>query len=229
MGLILSIETAVSVCSVAVHKDGQLEGLLEVHQANIHAQKLLPLIDSLLTGLGLTVKELSAIAVSEGPGSYTGLRIGVSTAKGLAFAHGLPLIGVGTLEGLAQRARPFLEEGDVVIPMIDARRMEVYAKVVDAALQELEPLAPVIIDENSFAEYLAVGRVFFVGDGVAKVQEVLRHDHARYLPLTNSAVAIGELAFEKYKKGQFVDLAYFEPNYLKEFKVLKSKKNPLAQ
>ncbi|WP_200975753.1 tRNA (adenosine(37)-N6)-threonylcarbamoyltransferase complex dimerization subunit type 1 TsaB [Echinicola sp. 20G] len=227
MALILSIDTAVSVCSVSLHRKGQLLGLLELHQENIHAQRLMPAIKTLLDQAGLESKQLDAVAVSEGPGSYTGLRIGVSTAKGFAFAHDIPLVSVGTLDALAMQVKPFLEGGVFIIPMIDARRMEVYCKVFDGRMSEIESVRPVIVDEGSFEEYLEKGTVYFVGDAVKKVSEVLQHPNARYLHLTNSATSVGEIAFHKFEKKEFSDLAYFEPNYLKEFKVVKSKKNPL--
>lgn len=228
MNLILSIDTAVSVCSVALHAEGVMIGLLEIHQENVHAQRLMPAIDALLSQCGVQARSLSAIAVSEGPGSYTGLRIGVSTAKGIAFANSIPLIGVSTLKALAKQVQPYMATGDLVVPMIDARRMEVYREVFNKELASLYSLEPEIIDENSFADILARGKVYFVGDGVAKAEEVILHPNAVFLKKTNSATAIGELAYEKYQRKVFEDIAYFEPNYLKEFKVLKSKKNPLA-
>jgi len=227
MGLILSIETAISVCSVALHREGKLVGCLELHQDNVHAQKLMPAIKSLMDRSGIETAELEAIAVSAGPGSYTGLRIGVSTAKGLAYAHDLPLIAVDTLSALAYRASEAVEPEDFLIPVIDARRMEVYQKVLNGRMEEISPLEPLIIDEQSFSEYLQKGKVFFIGDAVFKIKSELRHENARFLSLLNSAISIGELAYEKFEKGDFVDLAYFEPNYLKEFRVITSKKNPL--
>ena len=228
MSLILSIETAVSVCSVALHKEGELLGLLELHQENVHAQKLMPAINSLLEQVGVFTSQLSAVAVSEGPGSYTGLRIGVSTAKGIAFAHNIPLIGVGSLDALAKQLVGLVEPSSIIVPMIDARRMEVYSMVFDHQLEELEPLQPVVVEENSYQAFLDRGIVYFLGDGAKKVSEVIRHPNARFLKRTNSAMTIGELATIKFKKNDFEDLAYFEPNYLKEFRVLKSKKNPLS-
>ncbi|WP_460546228.1 tRNA (adenosine(37)-N6)-threonylcarbamoyltransferase complex dimerization subunit type 1 TsaB [Echinicola sediminis] len=228
MKLILSIETAVAVCSVAIHEQGRLLGLIELHQENVHAQKLMPAINSLLEQVGVTTKKLSAVAVSEGPGSYTGLRIGVSTAKGIAYAHGIPLIGVGSLDAMAKQALPWVESSDMIVPMVDARRMEVYCKVFNGQLEELSPLRPVVVDEGSFGELFEKGKVYFLGDGAEKVSQVIHHPNARFLNYTNSAVTVGEMAYEKFLKEDFVDVAYFEPNYLKEFRVVKSKKNPLA-
>ncbi|AWW31315.1 tRNA (adenosine(37)-N6)-threonylcarbamoyltransferase complex dimerization subunit type 1 TsaB [Echinicola strongylocentroti] len=228
MSLILSIETAVSVCSVALHDDMGLRGILEIHQENVHARKLMPAIKDLLEQYGVESTALEAVAVSEGPGSYTGLRIGVSTAKGIAFAHQIPLIGISTLDALAAPLVGLVEDPSFIIPMIDARRMEVYSKVFDHGMVEQEALSPVIVDEMSYREYLEMGRVYFCGDGADKVSKVVKHPNARFLKVTNSASSIGELALHKFRKKDFVDIAYFEPNYLKEFRVLKSKKNPLA-
>lgn len=228
MGVILSIETATSVCSVALHdEDGRMVAVVELFQENAHAQKLMPLIETLLQQAGLGQDELCAVAVSSGPGSYTGLRIGVSTAKGLAYALGIPLIGVDTLNALARRAIRFVAPEDLVIPMIDARRMEVYCKILSGEMEELLPLAPVIIDEYSFETYLSSRKVFFLGDANEKVRGVIRHERAVFIPLLNSAETVGEVAVNKYRNSQFDDVAYFEPNYLKEFRVLKSKKSLL--
>lgn len=228
MGFILSIETATSVCSVAIHQQGNLVGMVDLFQVNIHGQKLMPLIDALLRQVDIRLDELDAVAVSKGPGSYTGLRIGVSTAKGLAYARDIPLIGVDTLDALGRRAQAFVEPGNFVVPMIDARRMEVYGKVLDCTLRELVGLAPIIIDESSFHPYLMEGKVFFLGDSNTKVKEVIKHENAVFIPFLNSASTVGELAELKYRDKDFEDLAYFEPNYLKEFRIVKSKKSILS-
>jgi len=227
MGLILSIETAISVCSVALHREGKLLGSLELHQDNVHSQKLMPVIDALLAQAGVQTREIQAIAVSGGPGSYTGLRIGVSTAKGLAYAHDIPLIAVDTLDALAFRINEIVEPNDFIVPMIDARRMEVYQKVLDGRMTELSSLEPLIIDELSFVEFMERGKVYFLGDAVFKIKNEIIHPNARFLNLVNSAISVGELAFKKFIANDFVNVAYFEPNYLKEFRVITSKKNPL--
>ncbi|MFN3803363.1 tRNA (adenosine(37)-N6)-threonylcarbamoyltransferase complex dimerization subunit type 1 TsaB [Belliella pelovolcani] len=226
MAMILSIETATQVCSVSVHDQGELMGLAELHVNNMHAQKLMKLVDGLLKNLNLEVRNLSAIAVSQGPGSYTGLRIGVSTAKGLAFSHELPLIAVDTLQALAIQAKPFASESEFVVPMIDARRMEVYACVMLGSGEISDQVAPIVLEEKSFEHYLITGRVYFLGDGSGKFETICKHPNACFLPYLNSSLTIGYLAYEKYQRSEFENLAYFEPNYLKEFMVLKSKKNP---
>lgn len=227
MGLILSIETAISVCSVAIHENGYLLGSLELHQDNVHSQKLMPVIESLLGQVGVKTDDLEAIAVSAGPGSYTGLRIGVSTAKGFAYANDIPMIAVDTLDALAYRLNQIVEPKDFIVPMIDARRMEVYQKVLDGEMNEQSVLEPMVINESSFLEFLERGKVYFLGDAVIKVQNEIRHPNARFVTWVNSATSVGELAYKKFVEKEFVNIAYFEPNYLKEFRVITSKKNPL--
>lgn len=227
MAIILSIETSTSICSVALHKNGNLLGLREIVETGAHAQKLMGLIDSLLAEQKLDAKELSAIAVSEGPGSYTGLRIGVSTAKGLAFSGSLPLIGVGALKALALGARHHTQTQGVIVSMLDARRMEVYKEIFDSGLNIISPIDAEIIDENSFQNLLEKGKVYFVGDAVDKVSQVISHPNANFLRIAVSADLIGKEAFVKYQNQEFENLAYFVPNYLKEFKALHSKKNLL--
>lgn len=225
MAKILSIETAATACSVAIHDDGRLLGLYELHLENIHGKKLIPIVNELLVGLGLEKEQLDAIAVSKGPGSYTGLRIGVSSAKGLAYAWGLPLIGVDALDALARHCLCYAGAADVVIPAMDARRMEVYAKVVDSKGRVLRDTAPVIVDRDTFREFTQSGGcVFLVGNAVTKLQQVLGYPGIRFIPQDNSARTVGEVAFDLYNSGKFEDIAYFEPNYLKEFMVLQSKK-----
>ncbi|WP_194774889.1 tRNA (adenosine(37)-N6)-threonylcarbamoyltransferase complex dimerization subunit type 1 TsaB [Pararhodonellum marinum] len=224
---ILSIETSTQICSVAIHKNGALECLSELYQENVHARKLMPLIEGLLDHGGIASAQLDAIAVSQGPGSYTGLRIGVSTAKGLAYALDLPLLGVDTLKAMAHRLIGIVPQSAFVIPMIDARRMEVYTKVFQGSGEEVLPISPVVLDEFSFRDYLEAGQVFFLGDAVEKVKSIIEHPHAHFVFKGTTADTVGKLAFEKFENEDWEDLAYFEPNYLKEFRVIKSKKNPL--
>lgn len=229
MSLILSIETATSVCSVALHSYGELIQLEEINQANSHGRLIMEMIDKVVLNSGYKREDLQAVAVSNGPGSYTGLRIGVSTAKGIAFGLGVPLISIDTLQALAKQISSECQIGDLIIPMIDARRMEVYTSVFDHELNVIHPLSPVVVNDNVFLNYLEKGKVVFLGDGVDKVKKILEHSNAVFLDFQNSASTIGELANEKFVKKQFEDLAYFEPNYLKEFQVIKSMKNPLLQ
>lgn len=226
MTTILSIETSTSICSVAVHLDGRLISLSELTEPGAHAERLMLLIEEVLEKAKIGFQELDAVAVSEGPGSYTGLRIGVSTAKGLAFGLNKPLIGVNTLQALASAVAS--KEGELVIPVLDARRMEIFREVFDWKLNSVAKLDAEVLSEDSFQNFLENHRVYFLGDAVDKVESIVQHDHASFISdLSFSAQHMGGIAFDKYQKGQFADLAYFVPNYLKEFKALHSKKNPL--
>jgi tRNA threonylcarbamoyladenosine biosynthesis protein TsaB len=227
MAIILSIETSTPICSVALHQDGKLLFLLELEEAGAHAEKLMGLIESVLNAQQISVHDLDAIAVSEGPGSYTGLRIGVSTAKGLAFAGDLKLIGISTLRALALGAKQTCTSQELIISMLDARRMEVYREIYDSELNVISSLDAEILDQNSYQEILQKGQVCFVGDAVTKVSEIITHPNAKFLKVPVSADLIGQAGYQKYKNQEFEDLAYFVPNYLKEFKALQSKKNPL--
>ncbi|WP_114748693.1 tRNA (adenosine(37)-N6)-threonylcarbamoyltransferase complex dimerization subunit type 1 TsaB [Pleomorphovibrio marinus] len=228
MKRILSIETFTKVCAVALHQEGKLLGAISLHDGNVHGQKLVPLIEALLLQFGLKVSRLDAIAVSKGPGSYTGLRIGVSTAKGLCYAHDLPLIGIDSLNAYAFKANSLLKPGDLVVPMIDARRMEVYTKVLNHEWQEVESIKPKILDGDSFGEYLSSGKVYFTGDANEKVSQVLSHPNAYFIDGVESVDEMGRLAWQAFNRGSFEDLAYFEPNYPKAFLVKKAK-NPLLR
>jgi tRNA threonylcarbamoyladenosine biosynthesis protein TsaB len=227
MALILSIETSTPVCSVSLHDNGELLRVKEIDLPGAHSERLIGLIQELLEEKSLDGKDISAVAVSEGPGSYTGLRIGVSTAKGLCFAWGIPLIGVSTLAALARGAKSKLNSSSIVVSMLDARRMEVYREIYDSNFNPISSLDSEVIDESSFHTYLQKTEVVFIGDAVPKVKEMIINENAVFLEDRISAIQVGELAWIKYQKNEFENLAYFVPNYLKEFKVLKSKKNPL--
>ncbi len=217
MAYILSIETATTNCSVALSKDGKLLASKEDYNTSYsHAERLHVFIEELLVSAEVSMQELSAIAVSKGPGSYTGLRIGVSAAKGLCYALEIPLISVPTLTALAYQVQ---EEG-LVIPMLDARRMEVYSAIFDAQHQQIRETQAQILDETSFAEELASGKVYFIGNGVEKFTEVCQHPNAVFImDKLPSAKETSVLATAKYAQKDFEDVAYFEPYYLKDFKV----------
>ena len=217
MAYILSIETATTNCSVALSKDGKLLASKEDYNTSYsHAERLHVFIEELLVSAEVSMQELSAIAVSKGPGSYTGLRIGVSAAKGLCYALEIPLISVPTLTALAYQVQ---EEG-LVIPMLDARRMEVYSAIFDAQHQQIRETQAQILDETSFAEELALGKVYFIGNGVEKFTEVCQHPNAVFImDKLPSAKETSVLATAKYAQKDFEDVAYFEPYYLKDFKV----------
>jgi len=227
MAIILSLETSTPICSIALHRYGIVLGDKSLDVPGSHSEKLMGMIEALLEECQLTIKQISAVAISEGPGSYTGLRIGVSVAKGLAFARDIPLIGISTLKALSYGAKFQIEASGLIVAMLDARRMEVYREVFDQDLNPVRKLDSEIIDEASFSDLLDEGKVYFAGDAVEKISKVIKHPNAIFLDIKISAEYVGVLAYEKFKKAEFADLAYFVPNYLKEFKALQSKKNPL--
>ncbi|BDD10712.1 tRNA (adenosine(37)-N6)-threonylcarbamoyltransferase complex dimerization subunit type 1 TsaB [Fulvitalea axinellae] len=227
MALILSLETATTVCSVALHEDGVLKAKEELFVDKSHSSQLTVAIDNVVKNAGFAYKDLSAVAVSEGPGSYTGLRIGTSTGKGLCYSLDIPLIAVNTLEGMANSIKGFNLDGALLCPMLDARRMEVYCAVYDAEGKELSPTQAVIVEPESYDKYLEQGKVIFFGNGSDKCVEVFgQHPNASFWPnVSPSAEGIGNLAYVKYEQQSFEDVAYFEPFYLKEFRATKPKKN----
>ncbi|WP_295669748.1 tRNA (adenosine(37)-N6)-threonylcarbamoyltransferase complex dimerization subunit type 1 TsaB [uncultured Mucilaginibacter sp.] len=222
MSLLLQIETATTSCSVALAKDGIVLGLKQINQRNIHAEVITLFVEELLISAGLKYDELDAIAVSSGPGSYTGLRIGISTAKGLCFALDKPLIAIETLESMAYgliNSYGALDNHMLLCPMIDARRMEVFTAVFTAKGVKIKPTAAEIIDVNSFNELLEINKMLFFGDGAEKCREVLgAHPNAGFLPdFVNSATHLTQKALEKFRNRAFENVAYFEPYYLKDF------------
>ena len=212
---LLLIETSTDNCSVALFEGTTLLGERHTDTPKLQSSLLAPFVDEVLKEAGLRAADCDAVAVSEGPGSYTGLRVGVSTAKGVCFGAGIPLLGVSTLRILAEAGIGRCER---IIPMIDARRMEVYCALFDGHSGEMlrEPEA-VVLDENSFRKELEQGTVLFVGNGVSKFQPLVRSDNAAFLPCTPEAPAMIRPALEAWQKKEFKDVAYFEPFYLKEF------------
>ncbi|PQJ68962.1 tRNA (adenosine(37)-N6)-threonylcarbamoyltransferase complex dimerization subunit type 1 TsaB [Polaribacter butkevichii] len=223
MVIILNIETATKNCSVSIAKNGEVIALKELNNGKYsHAEVLHPFILDVLNEANLTSNQIDAVAVSKGPGSYTGLRIGVSAAKGLCFAFDKPLISIKTLESLAYAIS--VDEG-VIISMLDARRMEVYAAVFNKNHDQVRDIKAEIIDENSFAEYLEAGKVTFLGDGAHKCKDVITHKNAVFVDdKFPSAKEMAQLSYDKYKKNDIEDVAYFEPFYLKDFVVIPEKK-----
>ncbi|MFD0989275.1 tRNA (adenosine(37)-N6)-threonylcarbamoyltransferase complex dimerization subunit type 1 TsaB [Mariniflexile jejuense] len=223
MSLILSIETATTNCSVSLSKEGKTIVLKEDNSKNYsHAESLHVFIDAVLKEANIAPNKLDAIAISKGPGSYTGLRIGVSAAKGLCFALGKPLISVSTLESLAHQIA--CNDG-VIVPMLDARRLEVYTAILDVNYNEIKETEAKVLDTNAFAEQLNQGNVYFIGNGVEKTKALINHPNAIFVEnKLPSATQMSLLAFNKYKKGDFEDVAYFEPYYLKDFVALQSSK-----
>ncbi len=218
MAIILSIETSTADCSVALHHEGQLMSLRHLPVPQSTASQLSVEIDRLFAESKIDRSDLAAVAVAAGPGSYTGLRIGVSTAKGICFGLGLPLIAMDSLMVLAYGAGKM--STDWICPMIDARRMEVYYCMLDQSFRVLESSRPKVMDESSFAEELATHTICFVGEATEKCRPLLTRPNARFAPQARlSARHMGNVAFEHFRNGQFEDLASFEPQYLKAFAV----------
>jgi tRNA threonylcarbamoyladenosine biosynthesis protein TsaB len=233
MTLILAIETSTKVCSTALFKDDKLVGYKEEGGAFNHAERLNLFIQELLKKHELSFTDLNAIAVSKGPGSYTGLRIGVATAKGLCYALGIPLIAVSTLKSMAAQALTQSEltpsANTLLCPMIDARRNEVYTALFNAQLETIKPIAAEIIeDANVFDQWTDQKQLYYFGDGAEKCQSTLQTEkRCHYLNITEccpSARFMGNVAYQKWQQQAFEDVAYFEPFYLKAFMATTPKK-----
>lgn len=226
MALILHIETATQVCSTALSLDGEITEIRETSDPRSHASRLGPYIEDLMSSSGNDFDSLDALALSLGPGSYTGLRIGASTAKGIAYASGKPVIGISTLKAIASR---FIEEHgnflsdqegeDIFLcPMIDARRLEVYASVFTPDLITVRETKAEILKDTSFREFLEKGKVFFFGNGSDKFRDIIHHRNAEFIEgIEPSARFMAKLAESAFGAGDFLDVAYFEPFYLKDF------------
>ena len=233
MERIILIETSTSLCSTAIVEDGKVVCERLSSESRVHASMTAPYVSEMLNELGLKVQDCSAVAVGKGPGSYTGLRVGVSTAKGLCFGAGIPLISVGTLDTLVWQA---MDEGLVpvgckyIIPMIDARRMEVYTGIFTPDGLQVSRTVAQVVTEDSFREQLAEGPVLFIGDGAGKCQEVIgalrqaQGPEATFVQCCPKASGMRRPAIKALKEGTFEDVAYFEPFYLKEFMTTVSKK-----
>ena len=226
MARLLLIETSTSLCSAALAEDDRIICSRRSSEPRAHASLTAVFIKEMLEELGLTAKDLDAVAVSSGPGSYTGLRVGSSTAKGLCFGSGAPLIAVSTLDILARQAvEGGLPEGcKAILPMVDARRMEVYTAIYKPDGTRISEITPVVLDENSFAELLAAGPVAVIGDAAEKFKTIKNATTASYVQTCPEAGAMLVPALAKYNKKEFEDIAYFEPFYLKQFVATVSKK-----
>lgn len=228
MALILCIETGTDICSVGIAKDGELISLRESDEGRDHAKKVGVFVDELFRQTGISPDDIEAVAVGKGPGSYTGLRIGVSMAKGICYARGLKLIAVPTLELLCVPVLLYQEdlpEDALLCPMIDARRMEVYAALYDRALRPVRAIGADIVDESTYQDFLNERPVYFLGDGAEKCKTGITHPNAHFLPdVMPLARNMGPLAEKAFALGRFEDVAYFEPFYLKEFVASKPKK-----
>ena len=220
--ILLHIETATDVCSVALSRGAEIIGLKEEAGGNNHAKNLLPFVDEVLKQGGCKIADLNGVAVSIGPGSYTGLRIGVSTAKGIAYTAGIPVMAVSTLESIAQGAKQLWSgtstETVQIVPMIDARRMEVFTTRFTYDMQKIEEVSSKIVEENTFAELLSEQKVLFCGNGMPKCRELLSaFPNACFIDTPISAKNMLPTALRKWQNSEFEDVAYFEPFYLKEY------------
>ena len=215
--LILNIESATGSCSVCVSKGTEILCFQEASEAYQHAKVLTSLINECLSTGGLTLEEMDAIAVSSGPGSYTSLRVGISTAKGICYALGKPLISVDTLQALALTGMQADGiEGDYYCPMIDARRMEVYCNLFDKSNHPISESVAIVVGADSFAQYFESEKtIVFCGNGAEKCKNVLVSPNAKFYPSECSAVYLPAISSERYKEGKFEDVAYFTPTYLK--------------
>ena len=231
---ILAIETSTDVCSVALSRNGETIDSITVTEPRMQTSRMAPMVADILEANNLSVKDCAAVAVSSGPGSYTGLRVGVSMAKGLCFGAGIPLIGVNTLDLLAAQGIA-LHKGDsgekpadFVVPMIDARRMEVYQAVYDGAGNRVSEIEPKLLETFSFSEIIAQKRVIFCGNGCKKFEEIAPRGDTIFIPCSPGAEFMSQLAFKKFKAELFEDVAYMEPFYLKEFSIGENKKKILG-
>jgi len=223
MALILNIETSTTNCSVSLSKDEEILVLKEDNNAGYsHAEKLHLFIKDVMDYAGISNNNIDAIAISKGPGSYTGLRIGVSTAKGLCYALDKPLIAISTLEAMAHQVNA---SNGLIIPILDARRMEVYSAVFGYDYSSKREIKAEILDPNSFASELKNGTVHFIGNAVEKTKTIINNSNAIFIDgKLPSASTMGKIANSKYKISDFEDVAYFEPYYLKDFVAIKAKK-----
>ena len=234
MSLILCIETGTDICSVGIARDGELMSLRESDQGRDHAKQVAVFVDELLRETGVKPDELDAVAVGMGPGSYTGLRIGVSFAKGLCYGLNIPLLAVGSLEALTDVAIKDYEAGIIQVedwdeaflcPMVDARRMEVYTQIFNSRCEAQSEVSAEIITEDSFSQWRAKGKLVIFGNGAAKCQEML--PDAIYIDVAPSARGLTRIAHQLFEAGKTEDIAYFEPFYLNDFVVIPSKKKLL--
>lgn len=215
MGVLLLLETATEICSVAISRDRQIIAHKETSEQYKHSAELTTLIEQCLAEAAIDLNDLNAIALSSGPGSYTALRVGSSTAKGLCYALNIPLIAIDTLQSLAYATSNSVEdENALYCPMIDARRMEVYTALFDFQYQAVTEVAPMIVDSTTFQTYFEQGRaIIFSGNGASKCQSVITSTLARFAPIVCNAKHLITLAHDAFEQQQFVDTAYFKPEY----------------
>ncbi len=233
MALLLSIETSTATCSVAIHEDGRLLHSINNDVPQSASSQLAVMINKAFEVTKIIPHQIQGVVVASGPGSYTGLRIGIATAKGICFALKVPLIAINTLQLLAYQFHMAhsMKENDflnlvALCPMLDARRMEVYCLLVDSSLSIIELTQAKIVEESSFDEWLSKGKIFFFGDGAEKCKQVIKHANAHFVAgIVPSAIQLGEMGNKSWNQGLFEDIVSFEPFYLKDFLI--KKPNPL--
>ena len=217
MALILNIDTALDTASVCLANDNTiLQQSINENQKE-HAAWLHTAIAELLQNAGYAPKDLEAVAVSIGPGSYTGLRVGLASAKGLCYALNIPLIAISTLKLIAFAAQKEAESGDLICPMIDARRMEVFTALYDQELIEKAPPSAILIDATSFSEILSAQKILFCGNGSKKLQKIISNPNAKFSEIDAGAANLAQLSYNSFRNREFADLAYTDPTYIKEF------------
>ncbi len=230
MALLLSLETSSQACSVALHNNGLLLASREIETPRSAASQLAVMIRDVINESERKPADLQGIIVASGPGSYTGLRIGVATAKGLCYALNIHLIAINTLQLMAYQGKDWLknleekEQSDKILfcPMLDARRMEVYCMLLDYNLNQIEPTQAKIIGEHSFENHLEQKIIYFIGEGGEKCKDIIRHTNARFITEINPlATRLGELGYAKWNQSAFEDVVSFEPFYLKDFLIRK--------
>lgn len=227
MPTILNIETSTDICSVCIAKDGEILSIRETERSYSHSEVIAIFIDECVTEANISMSDLDAVSISRGPGSYTALRIGAATAKGICFALDIPLISVGTLDALRMSITDKVGENDLVIPMIDARRKEVYQAIYDCSGETVEEVAPIILDENTYKELSAYDQLHFCGDGSDKAQDILSIENGRFYKEECSARHMMKISEEKFKNKVFEDITYYEPFYYKGPNITVQKKNIL--
>jgi tRNA threonylcarbamoyladenosine biosynthesis protein TsaB len=234
--MIICLETSTPVCSVALCNSSGIVTLKESSEDKSHASRLTVFIEELLSGAGIRARDLEAVAVSKGPGSYTGLRIGVSTAKGIAYAASIPLIGIETtlsmFQGITEdlKKKYWMENNSLFVPMLDARRMEVYYSILTSEGKTVKEIAAEIIDERSFTDIPERVRILIFGDGALKCRQVLKRGNIAFADeFRISAAYMYKPAFKSLRERHFEDIAYFEPFYLKDFITSRPKKNILGR
>lgn len=232
---ILCIETGTTVCSVALGNENGLLGYKELADSRSHASELSVFIQDLLKELSFNIKDIDAIAVSKGPGSYTGLRIGVSLAKGICFALNKPLIAIGSLDSMVYGidyliTQQKLDSSHIFCPMIDARRMEVYSALFDYNKNRITDVSAIVVDADTYSEHLKTKKIVFFGNGASKCKSVISNQNAIFIHnFEPSARFMLPLALNAYKDDKFEDIAYFEPFYLKDFVAIKAKNKFLPE